>query len=128
MKSTCFLFTWLTALIAVSCSTRNVSVEDDYIQARVMYTSCGGTVLQFIDSTKTHGKDWLWFKNLNGPFDASNAAQVYPRCVTAFVIPKERQILGDTLRFTYETISNPPGSVCTIGGLPMTYVSIKRLL
>jgi hypothetical protein len=110
-----------------SCSKDDLALNRNHVRARVMLSSCGGTVLQFIDATPARGKDWLWFKNLNGPFDAANPAQTYPRCITAFKVPKVRQIVGDTLDFTYDQITNPPGPICTIGGLPTVYISIDNL-
>lgn len=92
-----------------------------------MRLTCAGTVLQFIDSTSTVGKDWLWFGNLNGPLDASNPVKVYPKCVSAFDIPGNRQITGDTIGFTYQELVNPPGLICAIGGLPNAHISVKSV-
>jgi hypothetical protein len=117
----------LLLTVQLSCNRDDLVIDKNRVRARVMLTSCGGTVLQFTNLSKAVGKDWLWFKNINGPRDASNPAQVYPNCVTATDLPKERQTIGDTLEFTYKEPTGLSGVVCSIGGLPSIYISIDNL-
>ncbi len=53
--------------------------------------------------------------------------QDYRHCVTAFDIPSGKEIVADTLEFTYNELVGPPGLVCTIGGLPNAYISVGQL-
>lgn len=117
----------LLLTFGVACSPEDLADNGNYVRARVMWPSCGGTVLQFIDSTTNAGKDWPWFKDLNEPIGSPNIAQVYPNCVSAFDIPRSRQVVGDTLEFTYRKLTGPSGLVCAIGGLPSAYISVKSL-
>jgi hypothetical protein len=120
-----FLLILLT--LGLSCNRDNLTINKKHVNARVMLSSCGGTVLQFTDLSEPIGEDWLWFKNISGPLDTSNPAQIYPRCVTATNVPKERQTIGDTLKFTYMEPTGSSSVVCSIGGLPKTYISIDNL-
>lgn len=113
--------------IAVGCSKDDLSADDQFVKARVLYVSCAGTVLQFIDATSTTGTDWRWFAKLKEPFDASNPTAFYPNAVTAFAIPPSRQAIDDTLAFTYSELTEPSGLVCALGGLPTRYISVNRL-
>lgn len=113
--------------VTFSCKKDDLAINKNYVKARVMLNSCGGTVLQFVDSSTATGEDWLWFKDIRGPLDASNPAQVYPKCATATNVPKERQIVGDTLEFTYQEPIGSSSIVCSIGGLPRIYISIDNL-
>ncbi len=121
-----FLF-MLLSTSAISCSNEDLALDGQAVKARVLYRSCAGTILQMVDQKSTVGKDWLWFTDPNGPQDGSNQAKVYPRCVSAFDIPTSRQVVGDTLEFTYKELAGPSGLVCAIGGLPAAYISVREL-
>ena len=121
-----FLLVLLLAVV-VGCSKDDPSAGGHFVKARVLYVSCAGTVLQFIDSTGTANTDWRWFAKLKEPFDASNPTTFYPNTVTAFAIPVSRQAIGDTLAFTYSELTAPSGLVCALGGLPTRYISVNRL-
>ena len=127
MTMRCILLISWFLLVSSGCSKETLDAGGDYVKARVMYVSCGGTVLQFIKSTNNLGKDWLWFKNKTGPFDSTNPAETYPECVTAFDIPAKSEVVGDTLEFTYSQLQSPRGTVCAIGGLPNVYISVRQL-
>lgn len=113
--------------IAIGCSKDGLSANDRLVKARILYPSCAGTVVQFIDSTHTVGTNWRWFTNLKQPFDASNPIKFYPNSVSAFNIPTNKQVIGDTLEFVYEELNGPSGLVCALGGLPASYISVKKL-
>ena len=121
-----FLLAFLWAIV-VGCSKNELSADGQFVKARVLYVSCAGTVLQFIDPTGTIGTDWRWFANLKEPFDASNPTAFYPKAVTAFAIPPSRQAIGDTLAFTYSELTEPSSLVCALGGIPTCYISVNRL-
>ena len=127
MTMRCILLISWFLLVSSGCSKETLDAGGDYVKARVMYVSCGGTVLQLLDSTSITGTNWRWFRNLTGPLDASNSPQDYRHCITAFDIPSDRETISDTLEFTYKKLSGPPSPICTIGGLPNAYISVRQL-
>lgn len=121
-----FLFVLFLA-VALSCSKEDLALDGQAVKARVLYRSCAGTILQMLDAKSTIGKEWNWFTDLDGPFDRFNPGKVYPNCVSAFDIPTNRQLTGDTLEFTYKELTGPSGLVCALGGFPTAYISVKSL-
>lgn len=120
-----FVLLWV---FGVACSKEDLALNGQSAKARVLYPSCAGTVLQWVDRGPTgNGQQWLWFTDLKGPFDKDNPAKTYPNCVSAFDVSSDRQVIGDTLEFTYKELSGPLGDVCALGGLPTVYVSVKAL-
>ncbi|WP_461137795.1 hypothetical protein [Spirosoma pomorum] len=129
-KLICMRLTYLIVLFLVlclSCSKEELALNGRHVKARVLYNSCAGTVIQWVQAPTSKGKEWLWFTNLGGPFDQSNPAKTYPDCVTAFDIPFDRLTVNDTIEFSYQELSSPPEVVCAIGGLPANYISVKGL-
>lgn len=117
----------LFLVVCLSCSKEDLALDGQPVKARVLYRSCAGTVIQWVKSPTSQGTDWQWFTDLSGPLDQSNPAKTYPDCVSAFGIPSDRQIVNDTLEFSYQELSWPPGNVCAIGGMPNKYISVKGL-
>lgn len=121
---------YLTALLVWacwSCSKEDLALNGQSVKAQVLYRSCAGTTLQWIETPTSKGQDWQWTTDPTAPASQTNPIKVYPNCVSAFDIPMEKQVVGDTLEFSYQEIKSPSGNVCSLGGLPTLYISVKHL-
>ncbi|SFF38114.1 hypothetical protein [Spirosoma endophyticum] len=122
-----FCLALLFLLLSFSCKKEELALNGQSVKAQVLYRSCAGTILHWIDAPASKGQNWQWGTNPNAPVSTANPAKIYPNCVSAFDIPTDRQGLGDTLELTYKELAGPSGLVCGLGGLPTIYISVKQV-
>jgi hypothetical protein len=122
MMRTILSFIFMALLFGTGCSEKEVS---EIVTARILKPTCGGTVMQIINAT-FKGEDWNFFVNLDGALDSSNPPTTYENAVLVGNVPLNRQISGDTLKFSY-TQGLSGGNYCDIGGLPKVVVSVQTI-
>jgi len=102
----------IIVLTAFSCEKNSdESDKDDYLSGRIIKITCGGTVVQFIDTSQTIG------------------IVNYSNCVLVGTLSSGECSEGDTLYFNYRKVDSFTigGPWCDIGGLPKTKIEITDL-
>jgi len=106
----------LSLVLLLSCEKLT---EPKCYSMKIIQETCGGTVIQFVDTRKTIGEEWTNF------FDSSNT--VYQNCALCMTALDESYEKGDVIYASIEL--NPErveGNFCAIGGLPNTYFIITE--
>lgn len=115
----------LNYLIIVTITLFNISCEkaiskNGCYAAKILKTSCGGSVLQLL-SKENIGEEW---RDASSNTDSTN----YRNCVLVGMIPGESKTVGDTLHIDFQKVDFfQNGDFCDIGGLPSTKIEIKNL-
>ncbi|MFB6342582.1 hypothetical protein ACE1ET_12710 [Saccharicrinis sp. FJH62] len=109
---------FVLALIAlVSCEKKT---EKTCPTARVMATTCAGSVLQFIGENEPFGEAWI---NI---FESPGIT--YSNCALAENLPTDFH-KGDTLNLNYIQVSRfTTAGLCTLDSLPKTKIRITEIL
>jgi hypothetical protein len=113
------VFTIFGALILVNCKHEDsFTKEPDYI-GKGIYISCGGTVVQFLNSD-TLGETWT------NPFISPNIE--FKNCVLVGNLSTSFARADTTFGFNFKFVNNfSKGNFCDIGGLPKTKIEIVDL-
>jgi len=112
----------IIVLTAFSCEKNSdESDKDDYMSGRIIKITCGGTVVQFIDTSQTIGETW------NNYFVTPIVN--YSNCVLVGNLSSGECSEEDTLYFNYRKVDSFTigGPWCDIGGLPKTKIEITDL-
>ncbi|MFT2011503.1 hypothetical protein ACMA1I_22725 [Pontibacter sp. 13R65] len=113
-----FVLLFLMAVLGSSCGKQE-TIALGYIEGKIIKATCGGTVIQVL-SDRNIGETW--------PLPLQGQPETFHNVVLAGNVPQERQVEGDTLLFTYETVTHFSGNnYCEIGGLPRIKIEILRL-
>ncbi|MFA5817754.1 MAG: hypothetical protein WC854_00560 [Bacteroidales bacterium] len=123
---------FLCGIIAITAFTcEKMSEKDNYSSGKIIKHTCGGTVLQFINTDDIIGETWRNFMVQYG-----EPVKSYPNCVLVgnlhtFIPANElREKEGDTIFFNYRKVDffTVGGPWCLIGGLPKTQIEISDIL
>lgn len=127
----CFVFTSLTYNCEkITVEDGRIADKENYFPGKIIKHTCGGTVLQLINSNDTIGEPWRNFMVYYGEPVIS-----YPDCVLAgnlqaFLRPdKIFEMEGDTLFLKYYKVDffKIGGPWCAIGGLPGILIEISDI-
>jgi len=114
MKQIIFI---LALLALVSCEKKT---EKTCPTARVMATTCAGSVLQFIGENESFGESW---KNI-----LETPELTYANCALAENLPTSFH-KGDTLNLNYVQVSRfTTAGLCELDSLPKTKIRITEIL
>lgn len=127
MERTMIAFILGSSTFLANCDSQEANPKTNTAKARVLAYSCRGTVLEFIDYSEDIGENWTYFENIYPPHKSSDARVSYKRTVTAFGIPNNREVVGDTLEISFQQISQQPGPTCALGFGPNSLIKITRL-
>jgi len=122
--------------LAFSCEKITEKAEkkaekENYFSGKIIKFTCGGTVLQFINTAEIFGETWNnWMVPSGAP------VLTYPNCVLAgnlhtfFGADEIWEREGDTIFFLFNKVEffTIGGPWCLIGGLPKTNVEISEIL
>ena|SRR5664279_911671 len=104
---------------AISC--KKIPQKETSFTAKILLLSCGGTVIQFLDTDSIVGETWDNF--------FSNPVVIYTNCALVGNLPMRKFKEGETIGFNYEkVIFFKPGFFCDIGGLPKTKIEISDVV
>ncbi|WP_221392513.1 hypothetical protein [Dyadobacter sp. NIV53] len=114
-------------IVGISCNEKEVADDlgHEVVTARILRPTCGGIAMQLIGAS-FDGDSWKYYANTKGPFDSTNTIITYEHCVLVGNVPLDKQVIGDTLMFTYVK-GLTPGNYCDLGGLPKYTISVKRI-
>lgn len=119
----------IIAITAFTCEKiSEKSEKENYFSGKIIVFTCGGTVLQFINTDDIIGETWRNFMVQYG-----EPVKSYPNCVLVgnlhtFIPANElREKEGDTIFFNYRKVDffTVGGPWCLIGGLPKTQIEIS---
>lgn len=128
MRNILFIMLALTpCLLEGGCRRDRTSDEvmKEVVAARILRPTCAGTSMQLIDAS-FGGETWRCYVYKDGEFDRLSPMETYENCVLVVNVPLERNVVGDTLLFTY-TKGSIPGNYCDLGGLPNQTISLETL-
>jgi len=111
--------------MAFSCEKITEKSSEIYSTGKIIKITCGGTVLQFIDTDEIIGETWNnWMVPQGSPIIS------YSNCVLVGHIPINEFIEGDTIFIKYNKVDffTIGGPWCAIGGLPKTLIEISDML
>ncbi|MEI6048443.1 MAG: hypothetical protein WCS03_06055 [Bacteroidota bacterium] len=104
---------------AVCC--KKIPQKETSSTAKIILLSCGGTVIQFLDSDSIVGETWDNF--------FSNPVVIYTNCSLVGNLAMSKFKEGDTINFNYEkVIFFETGIFCNIGGLPKIKIEISDVV
>ena len=119
MKTLLFAI-WIVIISSTSCERESNKLTCTTCPtAKIILYSCGGTVLQLLDSSNI-GETWSNF--------FETPILEYNDCVLAGNLPNTKSNVGDIISFNYKVVDNfSSGIFCDIGGLPKTKIEITDL-
>jgi hypothetical protein len=119
MKNLLFVI-WVVIISNTSCERDSNKLTCPACPtAKIIWYSCGGTVLQLLDSSNI-GETWSNF------FETPIIE--YKDCVLAGNLTNSKLDVGDIISFNYKVVDLfSSGIFCGIGGLPKTKIEITDL-
>jgi hypothetical protein len=93
------------------------------VKGKILKTYCSGTAVQLIGVGNDKGQNWLGSSELSN--ESTKRDTLYNHVVLTNPIPKDKQVLGSVIEFTYTKVKffNLPYPICDLGivGLDTLY-------
>jgi hypothetical protein len=107
------------------------SEKENYSSGEIIVFTCGGTVIQFINTNQMIGETWNnFFVSPGSPVISYSNCVLVGNLHTFFPANELKEKVGDTIFFKYDKVDffTVGGPWCAIGGLPKTEIEISDIL